>query len=491
MVMKRLMFGLAIGVLLQGVMGAAIAHCNYSGQSLSAPGPDVAIIVGYAQELPHGVSALNVSSGEPSSPYPPLLSTETLAKMSTPLSLTKTSPVSYYEKIGDATWRVCRVEYWFPPSSSGEGNRQEEFKISKEYVSNTPILAAATNGRRLIQVIMFFYDDKGRAVQVEEIEFTRKNRQARIRICRTYDAQDRLLLFVNPKTTQTCSNAVPDVRDEWIRYKYGEVEGKQEIIWDEWHHGDESGRWSKRFHRFRTGFGPDDIDGAASAKSHKGVITIYGSTAGKLDDNSANTVLNEFGQRTGATYQFTKQPVPLEVLENPTALYKYERRRQTYIEGQLIKLYELFKPNEHISHHRYYYVGGMWRNEQVGANGKVTRVITVDNYRQPRPGPNPAVNDKLLTDKGLRIFGHQIYHRVYEIDTKGQPVLVAVSWNRKLRLNPLKKTNMDFADVAYGTPDGKVRWKQLADFEKFFSFTSNAAEVFPDRIGLDEEDDDD
>jgi hypothetical protein len=135
------------------------------------------------------------------------------------------------------------------------------------------------------------------------------------------------------------------VRDEWIRYKYAAVDGEQVTTWDEWHHGDQSGKWSKRFERFRTGFGADDIDGAASAKSHKGVTTIYGSNAGKLDDNSANTVLNEFGQRTGSTYQFTKPPVPLEVLENPGALYKYERRRQTYIEGQLLKMYELFKPN--------------------------------------------------------------------------------------------------------------------------------------------------
>jgi hypothetical protein len=57
--------------------------------------------------------------------------------------------------------------------------------------------------------------------------------------------------------------------------------------------------------------------------------------------------------------------------------------------------------------------------------------------------------------------------------------------------NPLKKTNMDFADMAYGTPDGKVRWKKLADFEKHFGFTSNAAEVFPDRRPLGQEDEDD
>jgi hypothetical protein len=57
--------------------------------------------------------------------------------------------------------------------------------------------------------------------------------------------------------------------------------------------------------------------------------------------------------------------------------------------------------------------------------------------------------------------------------------LVAVSWNRAVRLNPLKKTNMDFADMAYGTPDGKVRWK-AAEFEKAFGFSTDTVEVFPD-----------
>jgi hypothetical protein len=470
-------------------LSQAEAACNSPANWFKLPGPETKIAVGYEQPLPYSITADRITSGERDSPYPPLLSASEIDKqVSGLLDPMRTSLISYYEEFGSGKWRICRREYWLPPDSGNEKSRQEALTISREYVSTNSGLARKTSGYMALQAFMYYYDTKGRIARIEEGDFLNKGAKARIKICRTYDDQNRLLLFLNPRTTQTCSHDVPDVRDEWIRYKYGEVDGDQVTIWDEWHHGDESGRWSKRFEKFRTGYGPDDIYGAASSKSDKGVVTIYGSTAGKLDDNSANTVLNEFGQRTGATYQFTKPRVPLEVLENPMALYKYERRRQTYIEGQLIRMYELFKPNEHISRHRYYYAGGMWRNEQVDANGRVTRVITVDDYRQPRPGPNPAVNDKLLTDKGLRIFGHQIYHRVYDIDANGRPRLVAVSWNRKLRLNPLKNTNMDFADVAYGTPDGKVRWKKLSDFEKFFGFTSNAAEVFPDRSDSDDDD---
>jgi hypothetical protein len=144
-------------------------------------------------------------------------------------------------------------------------------------------------------------------------------------------------------------------------------------------------------------------------------------------------------------------------LEKPDLIYQYERRRHTFVDGPGLKLYELFKPGEHRSRHRYYSEGGyMVRQEQFDATGRVTRVVTVDGWRQPRPGPRPDVNDKLFTDKGIRITCHQVYHRVYDFDAQGKPTLLAVSWNWKLR-NPLKKTSVRSADLAFGTPDGKER----------------------------------
>lgn len=82
------------------------------------------------------------------------------------------------------------------------------------------------------------------------------------------------------------------------------------------------------------------------------------------------------------------------------------------------------------------------------------------------PGPHPDVNDKLLQKNVGILMGHQIYHRVYDLDPQGKPTLVAVSWNRKASLNPRKYTHLDFAEVLYGTPNGKVRWKNIEEFEK-------------------------
>ena len=482
------MLGLAFFLMEFGA-STAYAECNDPRSWFKLPSSDMKVVVGTQQELPYSISSTDLTSGAPSSSFPPLLSAAEIKKMSGKLSEIETSVISYYERVDEDKYRICRREYWLWPAAGEENNRRIWRQASMLYVAGNQFLQQETEGHMAIQAIMYSYDDKGRIAKIRQGDFSRRDDPPITLICRKYDNRDRLTLFLNPRTTQSCDQDIPDIRDEWIRYKYAEVAGKEETIWDEWHHGSAVGRWSKKFGDLRTGLGADDFRGSAKAKSRVGVTEIYGSNAGKLDDNSSNTVLNSFGQSTGSTYYFTKPPVPLDVLENSSAIYKYERRRQTYIDGDWFRMYELFKPNEHISHHRYYYVRSMLRNEQVDAKGRVTRVITVNDYRQPRPGPNPAVNDKLLTDKGLRIFGHQIYHRVYDFDAKGRPKLVAVSWNPKLRLNPLKKTHLDFAHPVFGTPDGKVRWNSLAEFEKFFGFSSTAAEVFPDRSDSDDDDD--
>ncbi len=75
---------------------------------------------------------------------------------------------------------------------------------------------------------------------------------------------------------------------------------------------------------------------------------------------------------------------------------------------------------------------------------------------------------------------HQVFHRVFDLDAQGKPTLVAISWNRPLWINPLKRTHLDFADLRFGTPDRKVRWKNLQEFEKHFDFSEFASHVFPD-----------
>jgi hypothetical protein len=469
----------------------AFAECNNPSRWEQLPGNDTRLLIGFRQKQRSGFGETSVSSSATDNPYPILLKeAELITRGDGKLSKEDTSYISYYERVLNGLWRICRLEAWLPPAAANSKSNKSLIGTTSEYISANSKMAQLTAGHLALFATQYFYDDKGRISRIEVGDFEKPGQRAEVKICRRYDDKDRLLLFLNPHTTNACPSGVPDVRDEWLRYRYGENQGTEVILLDEWHHGNAEGRWSKKFEVFRVGPKPGDIWGAALAKSEKGVTTIYGSNTGKLDDNSANTVVDEFGRWNGSTYFFTRPPVPLEVLENPELIYKYERRRQTYIDGNQIRLFELFKPNEHISHHRYYYVGEMIRNEQLDPDGKVKRVVTVNDYRQPRPGPHPDVDDKLLKDTGLRLIGHQVYHRIYDFDAQGKPTLVAASWNRKVRLSPLKRERMDFAEVVFGTPDGKVRWKSLAEFEKFFGFSSNAAEVFPDEIGRRGEDDD-
>jgi hypothetical protein len=336
------------------------AECNSPTKWSEFPSLDAKALVGFTQEQPFGFGQTSVSSSSEDNPYPNYLDDAEIAKYSNgKLSKTETSYISYYERDNRGRWRICRVEMWWPPGAGSEDSRIYMLKTTEKYLSSNPQLRKALSGHVVLYATQYFYDKKGRIAKTAVGDFMNVINAADVKICREYDEKDRLVLYMNPHTTQSCSNEPPDVRDEWLRNRYGDYRGEQVVLLDEWHHGSAGGRWSKKFEVFRTSAGPDNVRGAALAKWVKGVTTIYGSNAGKLDDNPANTVLNSFGQTTGSTYYFTKPPVPLEVLEHPELIYRYERRRQTYIDGEHFRLYELFRPNEHISHHRYYYQGGM------------------------------------------------------------------------------------------------------------------------------------
>lgn len=477
---KQLSIALGIGFLL-GYSNVAQAACNNAKNWFEPPGPEIKVFIGYKQKQKPGFGSFGVSQSSTDIPYPEPLPKEMFGKEGTGSLLNgQTSDVSYYEPDGKGNWRVCRVEQWWPAGFGSEKIRSVLKPSTERYVANNSVLKKLGQQNVALFALLYSYDSKGRLTRLEQGDFRTPEQKAPIMICREYDEEDNLTLLLDPKNSQSCQANPPDVRDEWLRYRYGKYQGKQVTLLDEWHRGSAGGKWSKSFSVFRTGVGPDAVYGAAKAKMGKGVTVIYGSNAGKLDDNAANTVLDSFGKVSASAYFFTQRPTPLEVLEKPELIYQHERRRQTYIDGEQVKMFELFKPNEHRSRHRYYLEGGyVVRQEQLDANGRVTRVITVNDWRQPRPGPRPDVNDKLLTDKGIRFVGHQIYHRVYDLDAQGKPTLVAVSWNRKIR-NPLKGTSVNSADVVYGTPSGTERWKSREEFAKHFDFSPVAAQVFPD-----------
>lgn len=477
---KKLLRALGIGLIF-GFSYAAQAVCNNPKNWFETPGPENKIFIGYKQDQQGNFGNFNVSQTSVDFPYPEPLPKEMVGREgSGNLPTDQNADVSYYEPDGKGNWRVCRTEIWWSRPEGDQEVRKMLKPITERYVENNPVLKKIASRNVAMFAKMFFYDAKGRVIRLEEGDFRKPDQKASIKICRQYDDDDNLTLLLDPRNSQSCRATPLDVRDEWLQSRYAKYDGKTVELLNEWHRGSASGKWSKSFDVFRSSAGPDAVFGAAKAKEGKGVTIIYGSNAGRLDNNAANTVLDTFGKVGAVAYWFIKPPVPLEVLEKPELIYQYERRRQTYIDGGEVKLLELFQPNGHRSRHRYYVMGGyVVRHEQFEANGRVTRVITLNDWRQPRPGGKPDINDKLLTDEGLSISAHQIYHRVYDFDAEGKPKLVAVSWNRAIR-NPLKNTSVLSADVVYGTPSGKERWRNKQEFAKYFDFSPEADQVYPD-----------
>lgn len=55
-----------------------------------------------------------------------------------------------------------------------------------------------------------------------------------------------------------------------------------------------------------------------------------------------------------------------------------------------------------------------------------------------------------------------------------------MSWNRKLR-NPFKEVPLLSADLVFGTPDGREKWKSREEFDRAFDTSEDARQVFPDK----------
>jgi hypothetical protein len=472
----------AVAAFMLACTGTVRAACNNSKNWFELPGAETKVIVGFEQEIQ--IDLEGETDGSSDKAYPTPLPREMISKFGTgELSSEKTSNISFYESDGKGGWRVCRIERWWPGDAGrDEADRIARRQVTRRYVRRHPVLSRLSSSYMALFATLYFYDEKGRLARVSKGRFEDPDRPAVDTMCRRYDDKDRVTLAVVPRISKVCPKGEPDVRDGWRRYKYGEYNGETVPLIRQGHLGAADGSWSEKTSPFRLGPSPQAIWGNAEADSKNGVTLILGSNLGKLDDNAANTVVNSYGKWTGSSYTFTKPPVPLSVLENPDQIYQYDRRRQTYVDG--VKLYEFFKANEHLSRHRYYMIDGdVVRHEQLDAKGKVSRVITIRDWRQSRPGPKPDVNDKLLSTFHFALLTHQVFHRVYEVNAAGVPNLVALSWNRETRLNPTKDVPIDFAHLVYGTPDGKERWKSEAEFERAFNTSSHAVHVFPDEQG--------
>lgn len=444
------------------------------------PSTDIGV---YTGETPDGLMAFGESPyGHSRAPYPPPPPTGLMSqdKKHVPGDASAVKLWYFEASPKDRSLCVCRVDSWVARQNLGQ--TQQMFEQIKQHAKGNGLSdSLLKQNLTLAYSTSYSYDSKGRIEQIVEADLSKDlpvNTTAQH--CNRYDDSDRVILWVNPEYTKKCPKGEPSPRDEWREFRFATVDGKEVELRSRWHLPKDIARWREEWAPFRIDSTPGSVWGHAYVDSRRGVYEIFGSTYGSLDNNAANMVVDVFGRWNGSNYAFPRPPTRISLLENPDELYKYDRRRMTRLDGHT-RLYELFKPNEHISRHRFYILEGyVLRHEQLDGKGKIKRIITINDWRQPRPGPKPDFDDKLLNTNAPRLIAHQVYHRVYDVGANGRPTLVALSWNRSLR-NPLKRTPLTMADLVFGTPDGKEKWKTREEFDKAFDTSEDARQVFPDR----------
>ncbi len=487
-----------LGLVLACIAPAAWSACTSPSNWLAPQGRDVKVFIGTAE--PEDLSAFgrspqNDGGGAVSKIELPthLLGQEGKGSLvfNTPggdLHDNASNYVFSYEPAGDGRWRLCRADGWTRSDPSDPRDATER-RITQQYVQSNPALSKLFPEHVMSYSTLYVYDANGHLASVYDAWFEQFDQGPQLLTCTRFDARGKITLWVDPKVSKKCPTGEPDLRDEWAQYKIvTKPDGTDLVLLQHFHRPDpKTGQWRKEI-RFQHGLEFDEVPhGNVEADSVRGVTRIWGSNLGVKDHNASNRVKNRFGQWSGSNYTFLSGKVPLEVIDNNDLIYQFKRRRESRVDGQSVLLEELFMPNENRPRRRYYLASGyMERHEQLDARGRIKRIITVEGWRQPRPGPKPEFNDDLLTDKGLRVRLRKIYHRVYDIDDKGVPKLVAVSWNKKLPLSEAGRSSLHSiqgrVNVVYGTPDGKVVWQTKEAFEKAFDFSHGAAEVFPDFV---------
>ncbi|MDB5800701.1 MAG: hypothetical protein JWL63_1640 [Rhodocyclales bacterium] len=468
-------------------IGSVSAACNNPANWMESSSEGVKIIIGYEQDTLSVAS--QTMNGVDAKPYPATPLIDVVAKNGQgTLPKDEEGYVSYYEPNGQGGWRICRIEKWWPRKS---GTSAAEIAFSHAMVSQNKFGEALTTKDTLGSVDIFLYDKKGRIV--ERFFVLRPDKKGIIEIgdrrCVRYDDKDRVVLWVSAKESNICPTGEPDLRDFWHRFKFGEIENTVWWKWGEYHSGHKDGSWQKDI-TFKNIPAEATVTlkaaeanvstGNATVLSDKGLTEIQGGyRIGMLDKSLGPTFVYESGNPPAVEYYFTKPPVPISVLTDLDQLYNYDRRRETGI-GSSFKLVEFFRAGEHVTHDRFYTgAGHTVRHEQLDAQGRIKRAINLGMIGLNRKNGGYFDEDLKAGKISLLLKSNQLYYRVWDYDEAGKAKLVAIGWNAKLG-TALKSQRLYEANIIFGTPDGKRKWKNEEEFFKAFDFDPDASRAYPD-----------
>ncbi|PCE22651.1 hypothetical protein BWP39_23515 [Paraburkholderia acidicola] len=189
-----------------------------------------------------------------------------------------------------------------------------------------------------------------------------------------------------------------------------------------------------------------------------------------LDMNAENSIASETGDFKSARYAFPNTVVPQEVVHNLARIYRYDRRRDVPIvsSGGDWVIAEYFKAGSHVPVARFRLLGRhVQRQEQLDRSGRTIKVIAIGWARQSAQDDD----DSDASDLGDR----PAWIRVFKVSPAGKRTLVALAWRRKRFVEAPSTTDQpDDNELAFGLPDGTVKWTTKAAFLKAQNIDLNA-----------------
>lgn len=414
--------------------------------------------------------------------------------------------VYFYEPDGKGGRRVCRAERWKSRHIEIAPNGGYEVRTRKVKVnapnspnqSRNPVLAALSKDFFFVGYTNLQYDAQGRIPKLG-------------RVCFYYTADGQVNWVAYETAKGLCIRSKPDPKKESFIEVLFDANGKGygAVLTrpNKWSSDDD--RTSQKesvkndpngwFQVWKFSYGGGNVLGYGNDRVGLADFETTGSL-GEKDDTVYNALGN--AKRWGGTkssgiterhYEFPNS-VSTDFLRHPETLYQYDRIRVTDLG---MSLFERFaagsnKLTARIWRSPNYKVA---RQETFNADGKLMRAVAAD-YLDGYVG-TPFAQENLAQYKSqIKVPFDNIYLRVYDYDAKGKESLVGIGWtdyprekyfenrgySKRAMLNrtkdaitnvlshPFEKREAAPEELTYffGTPDGKVKWKDYAAFNKEF-----------------------
>jgi hypothetical protein len=189
-----------------------------------------------------------------------------------------------------------------------------------------------------------------------------------------------------------------------------------------------------------------------------------------LDMNAANSIKGETGDYKPVTYRFGAGVLSRRSLSRIDKVYSVERIRAVPIvsSGGDWVVAEFFGAGSHTPRFRYEMLGSAVKRQYV--LDRQGRVIRIADVGWQTDNADPARS-------GLVVGTHPSWIRVFDVNKKGRPKLVAAAWTNDVRERTSDDASPMLRDLRFGDANGKPIWPDQPRFEAALGLDFSAKAV--------------